>query len=276
MLPYIEIDSIIPRIPKPVREESSYTQMLADALAAYRQIGGPIDHLEERISIFKVVNHKVELPLEVHSISLVTKLCNEPTDEQCKEFEALQSDSTTETSTCSTGNYQIFHQLFLDSSYYNNCYCPMKYVGPNTPLCEKCVNRFCHGCNETFSVDHNRVLTTSFADGYICVVYDRQLKRNGKFLIVDDEVVKEYLATHVTWLYAQNQLLMREDGGQALFDRYQTRDSIWANKAAGRLRLLGLNLNAIRELTVDRYNAVMMRALPYWVRDKYEFNYGRE
>jgi len=225
MLRYIEIDSIIPRIPQPVRKDMSFTQMLSDALAAYRQIGGPIDHLEERISIFQVKNHKVELPVDIHSISMVTKLCNEPTDKQCEEFEALQSDAETCTD-CATGDYQIFHQVFLDSSYYNSCYCPIKYVGPNTQLCQTCVNRFCHDCSETFSVDYNRVLTTSFKEGYICVVYDRQLKKNGKYLIVDDEVVKEYLATHVTWLFIQNQALMGESGSMSLFDRYQTRDSM--------------------------------------------------
>lgn len=273
MLTYKPIDAIIPRIPKAVREDENYATLMSNALQAYRDIAGPSDD-KERIAIFDIVNHTVQLPESMHTINLVTYLCpGNGCTSVCKD-QTVES-TTVECTDCATGNYQIFHQVFLDSSYYHKCYEPLKYVG-DSPMCTHCWNRHCHDCAETFSVDETGKLTTSIKEGKLCIVYLEYLQdKDGKYLVIDDPAVLRYLAIHATFRYLEERLLSSEQGAIAAFDRYLSLESIWQNKARGSIRQLTANLGAIRELGIDRYNAIMMRALPYYIRDKYEFNYGR-
>jgi len=284
MTNYTKINSVLPLINRAVRNEDSNLTLLSYAFDAYDLLPGSTSKKEE-VQIYEVKNHKVQLCQDIETLNLVTHLSKKPSDSECNELnncvtitsgEAQEEFNISEDNNPCAGNYAIAHKLFLDSNYYNNNYEPMKYIGNSSYVCTSCPNRFCHDCNETFSVDENKILWTSFKDGYICIWYDKRLvDEDGDYLIIDLTEVKKFLALYAELEHFRNRMYSKEQGVQSIVNDLEYKTTLWLKKARGAILKSGLNRNLIAELTTGSYNSRFFRMLPDKYRSKYEQNYNQ-
>lgn len=276
MINYTKINSVLPLISKAVRQEDTNLNLLSYTLDAYRLIQGPTSMMEE-VAIYEIKDHKVELCSDIKTINLVTYL-NQPTDSNCENClnivagESQEEYNLTDSTNPCAGNYAIAHKLYLSTDYYNQNFAPLKYVGTSSFVCSDCYNRFCHDCNETFSVDHNKVMWTSFKDGYVCVMYDKELKDDdGNFLIIDDMDVKKYLALYAELEHFRNRWYSHEEGAGSFISNLESKVNLWYNKSKGTLNKISINAPLLKEMTNGSYNARFFNMLPYNYRQRYEF-----
>lgn len=279
MTEYVKLNKVLPLISKAVREEDGNLSLLAYALDGYNLLDVPSQQLEE-VNLFKVEDHKVQLCDKIKTINLATYMFKNPTSTECGALEGCldivsgesqEEFNLTESTNPCAGNYAISHKLFLATDYYNNNFEPMKYVGTSQYVCSNCANRFCHACNQTFSVDHNKVLWTSFKDGYICLWYNVVAKdEDGDFLIINDPDVLRYLAYWTELQHFRNRMYAHEEGTLSIVDRLEGKVNMWYLKAKGALNSKNLNVALISEITNNSYNAKFFNMLPYNYRSRYE------
>lgn len=274
MIRYTSLESALPLVSRAVRRQLNKTEMLAWAYDGYEQLQIP-GETEPVVQLFEVKDHKVKLPMEVKEINLVTYLLNDPSEEELKELETCNLTEEEIEGSC-VGRYILAHKVFLESSYYNNNFFPLKYIGNAPYLCENCFNRFCHQCNETFSVDHNKILWTSFKEGSICVEYERDiLDTEGYPKIVDIPEVKRYLAFYIEYEHWRNRSGESDVGANREVNNALSLMNIWYNKARGSVLLHQVDRRTISELTLNDFNARFFKMLPDNYRRKYEIGgYG--
>lgn len=281
MINYVKIDAVLPRISKAIRQEDTNLNLLSYALQGYDLIASPL-HKKESPRMYTVKDHKVELCKDVIQINLATFMLTSPNQNQCEELNnclniqsgvAQEEYNLTDSTNPCAGNYSINHKLFLSSSFYNSNFYPMKYIGSSQYVCKSCFSRFCHECNETFSVDENKVLWTSFKDGTICLLESKVMKdEEGDYLIIDDEDVIKYLALYAELEHFRNRMYSHEQGSGQIVDRLESKVNIWYNKARSTIKKILLNPQIIGEITVNSYNNNFWRHLPDVYRDKTELN----
>lgn len=280
MIKYTKINSVLPLIAKAVREEDTNLNLLSYALDAYRLIEAPSHNLEE-VAVYQITDHKAELCSDIRTINLATYLFQSPSNTECQSLsDCLNISSgtsqeeynlTDSTNPCA-GNYAIAHKLYLSTDYYNNNYAPLKYIGTSSFVCTECFNRFCHDCSETFSVDSNNIMWTSFADGYVCLLYDKEAKdEDGDFLIMDDIEVKKFMALYAELEHFRNRWYSHEEGTGPFISNLESKVNLWYAKAKGSIRKQTANMALIKEITNGSKNAKFFNMLPYQYRQRYEF-----
>lgn len=280
MIAYTKINSVLPLILKSVREEDTNLNLLSYALDAYRMIEGP-SHTIEEVAVYEIKDHKAQLCSDIKTVNLATYLFQNPSNSECTSLsdclnitsgESQEEYNLTSSSNPCAGNYAIAHKLYLSTDYYNNNFAPLKYVGTSSFICTECFNRFCHNCNETFSVDHNKIMWTSFAEGYVCLLYDVEAKNeDGEFLIIDDVEVKKFLALYAEHEHFRNRFFMHEEGTGQNLSMLSGQVNYWYNKAKAAIRKTTLNATLIGEITNNSQNAKFFNMLPYQYRQRYEF-----
>jgi len=281
MINYVKINAVLPRISSAIRQEDTNMNLLSYALQAYDLIASPVHKIEEP-RMYTVKDHKVELGDDVIQVNLATFMLNEPTESDCNELAStlnIQSgvaqeeyNLTDSTNPCA-GNYAIAHKLFLTTNYYNNNFYPMKYIGTSKYACKSCLSRFCHDCGETFSIDENKVLWTSFKDGTVCLFESKVMKdEDGDYLIIDDEDVIKYLALYAELEHFRNRMYSHEQGAIRIVNSLESKVNIWYNKARSTIKKILLNPQLIGEITVNSKNNNFWRHLPDLYRDKTELN----
>lgn len=261
MISYEPISNILRKIPKAVREQDSESQLISYALDAYRNLSIPVT-TTEKIEIFQAVDHKIFLPQKIKTINFVSYLCNTPTQEECEEVEACTYDT-------------VYYTIDLyGTKYYKNNYCPIKYIGNQSGICSKCINRFMNDCIDTFSVDSNKTLWTSFKDGYLCIHYETELvNSNDEFLIVEDEDVRNYLSFYSQYMHWLNRTSMHEDGAFRILQMLESKSNIYFLRAKGSLLQKNINKQLLQELTTDSFNNRIITVLPDKFRRKFEIPY---
>ena len=279
MINYVKINAVLPRISNAVRQEDTNLNLLSYALNAYDLIASPV-HKTESPNLYTVKDHKVQLCDDVIMINMATYMQGQPSDTECEGLNdclnissgtAQEEFNLTDSTNPCAGNYAISHKLFLASEYYNNNFYPLKYVGTSKFVCTQCVSRFCHDCNETFSVDENKVLWTSFKDGTICLLESKVMKdEDGDYLIIDDEDVIQYLALYAELQHFRNRMYSHEQGVISIVDRLESKMNIWYNKARSTIKKILLNPQLIGEITLNSRNNNFFKHLPDLYRDKTE------
>ena len=161
------------------------------------------------------------------------------------------------------GHKLYLYENFYSTGCYKNNFLPLVYLqGGQSFQCTVCPTRFINDISESFSVDHNKVMWTSFKDGIVCIDYDTEVTECGDYLIVDVPEVKRYLslyAQHEHWL---NRMSSHEQGSDSKFQAIHMMLSNYYNKAYGALLLRGIDRRIISGITVDRHNVRFMRDLP--------------
>lgn len=294
MVNYCKLEKVLPLIPKSLRRESDEAEMLRLALDGYRHLSVPMQ-LQNQLQVFEIVDHKVQLPSEIKVINFVTWMKSNPSledldtlaDSYCNDCDTVQTTTTTitdpdgtiTTTTTSTANeYLLAHKIVLNASFYNtnyfnNNFIPLKYIQgsvKNNNLCDNCINRFTHGCNETFSVDHNKIMWTSFKDGFVCVDYDSEILEDGSYLIIEDNDVLNYLKHYIMQGLLEDRAFSHEQGTYQMAKNLQTEVDIWFRKASGALILKGIDRNLIESFSLRGFNENILKFLPNNYRAKFE------
>jgi len=250
MTRYVPIESILNNISETIRNEVGDTALISVALEGYDLLGLPEQH-ETKIAFYEIENNKVELPDEVLEIDYVTYMATEPEQCDCDSFLSSCSSAPEalpfETRSNEICNYTINYKIFLDSAMYQKNFKPLKYVGTvgKDVICGKCRNRFCHDCNETFSVDKNKVLWTSIQEGFLCIEYTARMEENDRILIVDDPRVKRFLRTYAIANTLENRDLQESN---TKYLQYLRQAEIALASAKGARILRGLDHNFISEI----------------------------
>lgn len=276
MIEYVDINAALPLVSKAVRSEDTVPNLISYMLDGWRLIYSPA-HTEEGIIILEVKDHKVALPKDIKKINLATYMESNPDTGETEELTGIESRTITidvsttdeEENTC-VGNYILSHRLFLLSDYFNNNYQPMKYIGTSPFVCTNCNNRFCHSCNETYSVDHNKILHTSFKDGYICLIYETEIKKDGVYQVINNREVLYYLARYAEQEHFRDRAYSQETNAINIKDRIDREVNVWYNKARSAIKKLLINRPLLTELTTARFNARFLRDGGQVYRNRYE------
>lgn len=268
MKTYTNLKSILPLIPSRIKEDIGISQVLSYALNGYNELGLR-DDLRDKVILLKLTNHKVQLPKNIKEIGLVTYMKNKPTKEDEDELQAVYSEEYED--------YYLTHQLvidrdFLNSNYFNNSFVPLKYIqGELDILCKECANVHCHDCSETYSVDKNKILTSSIKDGYLCVYYSTSQHENGEFYIRDIPEIKRYLSYYVQQMYAEEIMWNHETNSFNMAQKLSIQTATWHNKAYGAALLRGVNRPLNEEILTRSYNNSLFQNIPHEYRLKYYY-----
>lgn len=263
MINYIPINDVLRRIPQAVRKEDSELQLISYALDAYRNLEIP-STTTEKIEFVQVQDHKYQLSTKAKSINFVSYLSSNPTEEECCEMEE-----------CCTPETTYFIIDLYSTNYYKNNFEPIKYIGNQSGICSKCINRFVNDSIHTFSVDYNKLIWTSFKDGFLCIHYEtEQTNEDEQYLIVQDEDVQNYLAYHAQYMHWLNRSSMHEEGAFRMLQFMQNQDNIYFLKAKGSLLQRNINKQLIQELTTASYNNRIITFLPDNFRRKFDIPYN--
>ena len=173
-LEYLPIENVFNFISPEIREDyGKDAQMLSNALQALRQLNIP-DMTCTGVTCLEVIDHKVCLPQNIKTIEDIRLVNRQP--------EQFHIESTNADGEIENG---LYAQLFLQSAFYNECTTPLNFKG-NTKsnyITSSCYQRFKSSSDIGFSIT-DRCLTVDVASGWLCVVYNEELKTDdGKFLI---------------------------------------------------------------------------------------------
>lgn len=257
MTNYVPISYALRRIPRSIFKETDDSTLLSSMLNALRDLPS-IARTESKIDIFEIIDGKVNIPKEVKYINLVTYLSSKPNDNDIDSFTSCVENPEAEEDFYNTNNickYTINYKLFLDSSYYNKNFTPMKYVGSTTSILHnQSPNRFVSKCIHTFTVDKNKCMHTSVTDGYVAIDYDIELKdENGDFLIPDYPSIMSYLAKYALMEHWEDRQSSKEEQASQLYQRYQREAELERMKAKGEILLRNLDLNTIHNVVNNTY-----------------------
>ena len=275
MVKYTPLPSFLTLVPKVLRQEASEGDLLYYGMEAYRELRIP-SKMETKILILPITKHKVQLPDEVSIINLVTYMKEDPSS---VDIEALKDcvDSTDTSSTSDSfiytdyvndagiviGAYGLNYSLFLNSTYYNNNFFPLKYVGMHNAMCPPYGLEKFSRCADTYTISYDKVITTSIETGYILIDYSMELKNEeDDYLIIDIPEVKEYLARAAILKVIETRAYSSDQGSVGMLDREVQKMNHAFTRAKGVLLLMGVNRIAINEITNGGRQQQMLTRLP--------------
>jgi hypothetical protein len=267
MTNYISLRSALAQIPKPLftqSNESDFYNWMIDGL----RLLPDIVQTEPKMQIFEIIDGKLCLPKEVKQINLVSWMYQEPCQDDIGSFAICTSEPEAEPLDYNSTNicrYTINYKLFLDSTYYNNNFVPLKYAGniSNPYLCKFSPNRFERHCAYMFTVDKNKVLWTSsgLPNGFLAIDYDAELlDDNDNILIPDYQEVKDYLVKYSLYKHWEERMSIKEESANQIFQKYQQEVEMAFKKAKG--EILGRNLDADTVANINSGNYKRLIQIP--------------
>ena len=190
---YKKINHVLTYIPQSFQRELNDTeQWLSWALQYLRTVSQEQRFVKELVCL-PFTNHRLELPKGLKKITDIRLLTNDPTDEEleaisgCVAYDSYKQDAVDTDPTFSDTGCAVYHQMFLDSSYYNNCWKPMRYhgiAGKNyfSSSCLKVIKS--SNCSVGFSLGVDCCLLIDEKDGYVCIEYLTEPKDSkGNFIV---------------------------------------------------------------------------------------------
>ena len=196
---YIPIQSILTKIPKAIRSQTSREELLSYLLEGYRQLIVGFDQETQKvIEEFSVKNHKVKLPERIKRIrGIITKEFSEPV---------------------------YYHGLTKS----NIC-----------PTCQTCMT-----CEKTFSVE-NRMVTLSFKEDDICIMYETEILQDGFIQVYDDPAVRDYLRYYAVYESLLNRSLSGDQISNTMYQDIKTSMNVTYAKAQGAIILRNKQLERL-------------------------------
>lgn len=260
MITYTPLAAALRYIPKPLYSYSTEADFLSWMLDGYRELNLN-SRYEGKVQIFEIHDNKIVLPQEIKEINMVTHMFKQPisadinslTDCLCNPDLASSPEDTN--AVCS---YSLSYKLFLDSSYYNNNYTPLRYVGNSSSiLCKNCPNKNTP-CQQTFTVDSNRVLHTSLCEGFLCIDYDTEVTdEDGNILIPDIQALRQYLSYFAQARHWEERAAIKEQSAPQMFQDYLAKAEIYLRKVRGIDGLRRLDANSISGMQWDGYQKLI-------------------
>jgi hypothetical protein len=285
MTRYIPLNSVLNFIPKGVRdEEKDDTQLLSWALQGLRTLNIS-QRFEQNVCILEVKNHRVQLPDSIRKINSIHHLHREPTEEEANNFECCINQDVLcgcdisdlepnddPTSTENICRLPVYYQLFIDSNYFQNCWSYMKYTGVRKGLhCPSCPNLFCNSCVETYAIDTNLNMMTSFKDGFVCVDYVAEPKDTaGNFLIPEDTDLQQGLSYYIQAMHWNNRASRKEQGAFQYYIQYLNLGERLLTKAKGKHLLKAIDKDLIYIITNNSHR--LLRTPKVWAQRFHSIN----
>lgn len=256
MINYTTINKVIPRLPKYVRDNYSSVELKSNILHAYRELGLR-QQTESKVTLIELTDHKVQLPDEIKYINMATYAnCHNICETMEAEPDEICGCPELEINECVTNYNSIRYELntlFLNTKTHSNHFIPLKYEQSDYNICPNCPHTNCNTCNDTFSVNSNRELTSSIKEGTLCIFYETEMDK-----IVDDPNVITYLTYAVQKLVAIDRSYMNESNNMLAFFTQQS--NIWYNKARGSVNLSTINLPLINDILFSDSNFLNFKA----------------
>lgn len=260
MTNYISIKNSLRLIPKGLLKESSQADFLSwmlDAVSMLPQIA----QTRTEIKVFEFSDYKMELPEYIKQLNLVTYLDKDPCEEDLSSVTSCVENPESEGEEYSSENvcrYTLNYKMFLDSSYYNNNFIPLKYSGPSgNILCSNCPNRFVT-CANTFWIDHNKILHTSLKEGFLCIDYDAiACDDGGDYMVIDLIEVENYLAKYAIYKHWEERSNLKEESALRMYQTYQQEAEIAFKRAKGKILLGFTDLNTVAKVVGNTYQKLI-------------------
>jgi hypothetical protein len=289
MTKYIPINAVLNYIPQGIREEDDEINLLMWVMQGLR-ITQISQRFERIVCLFDLKDHKLVLPDDVQEINCVSYM-NKAPDEKCQaECNSCIVDPCVTakfpydptavlgegiaTSKCRCNicqeedcctHIQVNHRLFLESNFHSKNFMPLRYVGNQSKLCNNCVDSFSSNeCKETYTVDIDLILTSSMQDGMLCIDYFREPKRDGDYLIPDDEDLKRGLATYAEAMHWRNRRARKEQSTHNFYKDTIVEAETLLRKAKGKFKLRNLDVEFIKNLTFGRNKLLKHNLVVNW------------
>lgn len=249
MIKLIPLDNVFNYLPKTLRRElSDDDQIRSWALQALRTVNHGQRYIKD-ISFHDIENHRANLPDDVYKIYKVSYATSQPTD--------LQIDSLCRcTAQTDSANYSleddcvpIYHQLFLNSDYYQSGFKPMAYK--KTRLADNYVcNVQWGGCHGFYSLDSTgTVMTFSEATGFVAIEYFAEPKNDkGDFLVPDLPQLWSGLAAWIKAKFYEERSIQAEQNSYQLYQSNLLEARQWLNEARGIFKLQGIDTVLHRQM----------------------------
>ncbi len=269
MINYTDIKSVIPRLPKYIRNNYNQQELLSHALQAYRTLNLRQD-VQEGVCLLEVENNKAQLPDFIKSIEMVTysntnvSICDGLVNEDettCEDYSFSE---------CVTNYNRIaytLNPLFINTKYFTNNFIPLKYLQTDhNKLCNNCVKTNCTDCNNTFSIDDTKTLYTNIQECVLCIYYTTESDK-----IIDNNEVLEFLSYAVQHQIAIERAYIGEQNNNNMLAYLAQQYNLWYNKARGSVTLASINPTLISGLLFNDSKWLYFREF----RKKYELDYGQ-
>lgn len=255
----IPLDNVFNYIPTNLRRElNDDNQIKSWALQALRTVNHSQKYVKD-ISFHDVTNHKVTLPDDVHKIYKVSYANSEPTDLQVLSLCQCEAQTDSTYFDLDPDCVPIYHNLFLNSDYYQSGFRPLAYK--KTRLTDNYVcNVNWGGCHGFYSLDTTGTyMTISEKTGFVVIEYFAEPKDNdGNFLVPDVVALWKGMAEYVKARFYENRTVLNEQNSDAKEDKADARSITWLNDARGQFKLKGIDTALHRELIFS--NSLILKA----------------
>jgi len=249
---YVPLDQVLNYIPRSIRdEEMNDARLKSYMLMGLRTINPDLDY-RYKVALVEVENHRACLPEDLRKIEVITSFSHNINPYDLTDVQ--KCTCTDEEPTTSNCKITLNHAMFLASAAFQQTYL-LSYIGQNVEMfCRDCPNIINRSCGESFSIDENNNILTSFEVGVLCVSYKAFVATaDNKFMIPDNEKLKRALALFAEHQHLGDRVNLHEEG---IFRVWQTKGIMaeMAMKAArGSLILSGTNADRISNVVKDSY-----------------------
>lgn len=245
----VNIDKVFNYIPNTMREQlSDDSQIKSWALQALRTV----EHSERYVKdvwFADVINHKVELPEDLHKIYKFSYAAQEPTDLEIDSLCACKAQTDSANYILETNCLPVYHNLFLNSAYYKNTFSPMAYK--KTRLTDYYVcNVQWGGCYGHYSLDSaGKVATVSEKSGFVAIEYFAEAKdEEGHFIVPDLEQLWQGMAAWAKAKFFEENIFHSEQGSDQRRGQFMIEARQWLNEARGILKLRNIDTSLHRAM----------------------------
>lgn len=190
---YKKIDHVLTYIPQSFQRELNDSEQWKSWALQYLRTVPQSQRFMKDFTCLPFTNHRLELPKGLKRIIDIRILTKDPTTEEveaiqsCVVYDTYKKETVSTEPSYSELGCAVYHQMFLQSDYYNNCWTPMRYHGVTgkdyfTSSCWSAMKGT--NCSVGFSITVEGCALIDEKDGYICLEYETEVKDiKGNFLV---------------------------------------------------------------------------------------------
>lgn len=267
----IKLDHIFNFVPTVLRDKmADDDQIKSWAMQAARSLNFKHFQYVRDIAFVQVTNHKATFPTGLKRIQKVHAFENSTLSTSevdalyncCSEDDdfTLYPEGKTFAEAC-----PIYHRLFVTSTFWSNCWEPVKRVQNLTEdyLCKSEVN----DCNLLYAYDNQTgIAQFSFKEGLVAVTgYYNNQDSDGDFLLPEEPTeLWWYMSKYIESRWLQNRMYMGEQGLTTFYDTARKEETNYRNALRGiwtRMSFNPRNTEAIFSSRFLRHSQILMEHL---------------
>lgn len=219
------LNDILYQIPQPLLNEWGVDNFLLKFQEALYQVPSILTYID-KIELFEITDGKLKLPSYMKKINQVLFLCKEPSN---IDLASLECENLT-------------YNIFLNSIYYQNNFIHLKYNGKDkSMLSESCLNQGL-SCSEGYVITPEKMLYTTFNQGYLCIHYSTLLcDEEGNIIIPHNQNLIEYLTSYAIAKHWEERMFTKEEQAANFYQMYWQKAELWLRKLRGEVFLSNIN-----------------------------------